>query len=160
MIQQDNATDQGFKVHLTPEEMKKKFGAEIDEEEPLYHVLAKMFRMVAGIDRIVIPGDFKSAQDHKAQAISCSLKVSDGFLYPLKTSLIFIQKPIIYIKHKDIKYIEFKRIGGKGGAGRSFDISIAKIESEGANDETFKNIDKKELKVLMSYFKDAGIKMR
>jgi hypothetical protein len=28
----------------------------------------------------------------------------------LKSSLIFIQKPILYIKHKDIKYIEFSRI--------------------------------------------------
>jgi len=88
-----------------------------------------MLRLVAGIDRIIIPGDFKSGTDDKSQAISCSVKVSEGFLYPLKTSMIFIQKPIIYIKLKDIKYVEFSRIGSTtGGTGRSFDFSIAKIE--------------------------------
>jgi len=71
-----------------------------------------------------VPGDFKSAVDEANVAIHCSVKVHDGFLYPLKSSLIFIQKPMIHIKHKEIKYVEFSRIGGgTGGAiGRSFDI--------------------------------------
>jgi len=118
-----------------------------------------MLRLVANIDRIVIPGDFKSGVDERSQSIGCSVKVSEGFLYPLKTSLIFIQKPIIYIRHKDIKYVEFNRIGqAAGGTGRSFDFTIAKIESEGQ--ETFKNVDKKELKAMIGYFKAAGITMR
>ena len=123
--------------------------------------MAQIFNLIAGIERIIIPGDFKSGEDDKSQAISCSVKVSDGFLYPLKVSLIFIQKPIIYIKHKEIKYVEFSRIGQKGssGTGRSFDISVTKIDQDGAPQE-FKNIDKRELKVLMHYFKTAGIKMR
>lgn len=67
----------------------------------------------------------------------------------------------MYIKHKEIKYVEFKRIGNaSSGTGRSFDISIYKIEADGPVEETFKNIDKKELKALMNYFKNAGIKMR
>jgi hypothetical protein len=49
-----------------------------------------MLKVVAGIDRIIIPGDYKSGVDDKSQAISCSVKVSEGFLYPLKSSLIFI----------------------------------------------------------------------
>lgn len=82
-------------------------------------------------------------------------------MFPLKTSLIFIQKPIIYIKHKDIKYVEFSRIGSSAGGsiGKTFEFSIAKVDSDGAN-ETFKNVDKKELKVLIKYFKEANIKMR
>lgn len=87
--------------------------------------------------------------------------MTDGFLYPLKTSLIFIQKPIMYIRHKDIKYVEFKRIGHTtGGTGRSFDFSLVLLEPDNSQDSTFKNVDKKELKVLMNYFKQAGIKMR
>lgn len=87
--------------------------------------------------------------------------MSEGFLYPLKTSLIFIQKPIIYIKHKEIKYVEFSRIGGStGGTGRSFDFNIVKLEADASVDHSFKNVDKKELKSLTSYFKSAGIKMR
>lgn len=141
--------------------MQKEYGGSIGEDDMLHEVLAKMLRMVAGIDRIIIPGDFKSGVDDKSQAISCSVKVSEGFLYPLKTSLIFIQKPIMYIKHKEIKYVEFSRIGHTtGGTGRSFDFSIVKIDSESNVDSTFKNVDKNELKVMIKYFKDAGIKMR
>lgn len=115
---------------------------------------------MANIDRIIIPGDFKSVSGGDKSAISCQVKVTDGFLYPLKTSLIFIQKPILYIRHKDIKYVEFSRIGASaGGTGRSFDLTIVNID-EGTANETFKNIDKKELKVLMQYFKDSKIKMR
>ena len=103
--------------------MQKRYGGQIEEEDKSHEVLAKMLRMVAGIDRIIIPGDFESGIDGKSKAISCSVKVSEGFLYPLKTSLIFIQKPIIYIKHKEIKYVCFSRIGNvAGGTGRSFDF--------------------------------------
>lgn len=67
----------------------------------------------------------------------------------------------MYIRHKEIKYVEFSRIGNStGGTGRSFDFCIQKIDSDNNADNTFKNVDKKELKVVMKYFKDAGIKMR
>ena len=67
----------------------------------------------------------------------------------------------MYIKHKEIKYVEFSRIGTttSSGTGRHFDLSIIKIDSESGN-ETFKNIDKRELKNFMQYFRVAGIKMR
>ena len=66
----------------------------------------------------------------------------------------------MYIKHKEIKYVEFNRIGNNsGGTGRSFDFSVYKVDQEGIF-EQFKNIDKEELKMLIKYFKTAGIKMR
>lgn len=66
----------------------------------------------------------------------------------------------MYIKHKEIKYVEFNRIGSSsGGTGRSFDFSVHRIDQDGVY-EQFKNIDKTELKVLIRYFKQAGIKMR
>jgi hypothetical protein len=78
----------------------------------------------------------------------------------MKSSLIFIQKPILYIKHKEIKYVEFNRIGNtSGGTGRSFDFSVYKTDQDGIF-EQFKNIDKEELKMLIRYSKVAGIKMR
>lgn len=76
-----------------------------------HETLVKLFKHVAKIDRIITPGDFRSAIDIDAMAIRCSVKVSEGYLYPLRYSLIFIQKPIIYIKHKEIIYVEFQRVG-------------------------------------------------
>lgn len=84
--------------------------------------------------------------------------MSDGHLYPMKNSLIFIQKPILYIKHKEIKYVEFSRVFGAMEQSKSFDIAV--VKNNGEANEQFKNIDKVELKVLTSYFKEAGIKMR
>ena len=90
-----------------------------------YEILVKLFKHVAQIDRIITPGDFRSAMDMNAMAIRCSDNVSEGFFYPLKSSLIFIQKPIIYIKHKDIIYIEFQREEQQAGSmARFFDISV------------------------------------
>ena len=154
MIQMEKSYEERIKVNLTQEEIDKQYNGDIqiDMVGDQYHLLAKMLRVVAGIDRIVIPGDFKSAQNG-SQAIACSIKVSDGYLYPLQRSLIFIQKPITYIKHKEIKYVEFNRIGNQsGGIGKSFDITVAKVDQEGQASETFKNIDKKELKVMIQYF--------
>ena len=55
--------------------------------------------------------------------------------------------------------MEFMRIGTHGtSTGKSFDISL--VRCDGVGSETFKNIDKFELKVLVSYFKRSGIKMR
>lgn len=66
----------------------------------------------------------------------------------------------MYIKHSQIKYVEFHRIDSKAGTmGREFDLTVHQIDQEGAA-EQFKNIAKSELKVLINYFKSANIKMR
>lgn len=58
--------------------------------ENTYLIMAKLFKHVAQIERIIVPGDFKSSIDGKSSSINCSVKVSDGLLYPMKSSLIFI----------------------------------------------------------------------
>ena len=106
---------------------------------------------------ILIPGEFKSSKGD--EAIKCSVKASDGFLYPLKSSLIFINKPITYIKLSEIKYVEFSRIGSSGmPSSRSFDLTVARLTDNSSI--TFAGIDKDEYKNLSAYLKDKGIKMR
>src|SRR5688500_7874378 len=107
---------------------------------------------------ILIPGDFRSNKGE--EALKCSVKASDGHLYPLKSSLIFIHKPVIYIKISEIKFVEFSRIGQIGGSGtsRSFDISVTKMKDD--TTVTFAGIDKEEHKNLMNYFKSKNVKVR
>jgi len=146
---------------LTQEEIDSTYNSEIKTENigPLFHVLAMLLKTISGIERITVPGEFRSAKNPQAEAIQTQHKVSDGWLYPMKSSLLFIQKPIVYIKHKEIKYVEFVRISSSAnmGSGKSFDINIVKHDGE---TKGFKNLDKSELKVLMLYFKKANIKMR
>lgn len=77
-------------------------------EGPLYDVISKLFKELIKIN-ILIPSEFKSFK--KEESIKCSVRASDGYLYPLKSSLIFIHKPVIYFQHKEIKYVEFSRVG-------------------------------------------------
>jgi structure-specific recognition protein 1 len=102
-------------------------------------VLSKLFKNLAKVN-ILIPGEFKSFRNE--EAVKCSVKASDGYLYPLKSSLVFIHKPVHYIKHQEIKYIEFSRIGGLGAgmpASRSFDMTVTKMDGEAVH---FAGIDK------------------
>lgn len=145
---------------MEPSEIRAKYGskieAELSEESP--QIFVRLFEHIGGVNKIVSPGDFTSAVDPRAQAISCSVKASQGLLYPMPQSLIFVNKPIMLINHKEIKYIEFQRCGDKAsGPGKFFDISVQK--TEGGSD-LFKNIDKLEYQKLISYFRKAGLKMR
>jgi structure-specific recognition protein 1 len=121
-------------------------------------VLSKLFKELIKIN-ILIPGDFRSAKGE--EAIKCSVKASDGYLYPLKSSLIFIHKPVIYIKLSEIKYVEFSRIAQIGGSSlpsRSFDMTFTKLKDDGQF--TFAGIDKEEQKNLTNYLKSKNVKMR
>lgn len=97
-------------INLSPDQIKEQFGDRLQPEieGPLYDVISKLFRELIKIN-ILIPSEFKSSK--KDDAIKCSVKASDGYLYPLKTSVIFIHKPVIYLKHSEIKYVEFSRVG-------------------------------------------------
>lgn len=106
---------------------------------------------------ILIPGDYRTVKGD--EAIKCSVKASDGHLYPLKSSLIFIHKPVIYIKLSEIKFVELSRVGAAiGMSGRSFDITVTKMSDD--SQVTFSSIDKEEQKGLINYFKTRNVKMR
>lgn len=125
-------------------------------EGPLYDVLSTLFKNLMKIN-ILIPGDFRTTKND--ESLKCSYKASDGYLYPLKSSLMFIHKPVIYLKLSEIKFVEFSRVGNFGaGMSRSFDIIITKMEDD--SQVAFSGIDKEEQKVLLNYFKDRKIKVR
>jgi len=90
----------------------------------LYDVLSTLFNGLVGIKKIIVPGDFKSNKGTKA--IGCNVKAAEGHLFPLKSSLVFIHKPVMYIRHSEIKSVEFSR----AGAGRTFDITLNKLNED------------------------------
>jgi structure-specific recognition protein 1 len=123
----------------------------------LYDVLSTLFNNLAGITKIIVPADFRSARGTKA--VKCSVRANEGLLYPLKSSLIFIHKPVHYIRHAEIKFVEFSRIAQGGqAASRSFDLTITKLKDNTVI--SFASIESEEQRLLTDYFKAAGIKMR
>lgn len=157
-IQFEKEKDQKVTINLTKEQLKEQYEDQLTQEleGPIYDVMSKLFKYLAKVN-ILIPGDFKSAKGD--QAIKCSVKASDGYLYPLKSSLIFINKPVTYIKLSEIKYVEFSRIGSSGmPSSRSFDMTVAKLTDNSTI--AFSGIDKDEYKNLSAYLKAKGVKMR
>ena len=121
----------------------------------MYEVLSTLFNNLVGVKKIIVPGDhFKSSKGSKA--VSCSVKAADGYLYPLKASLVFIHKPVMYIKHTELRYVEFKRTDV--GVRKTFDLTLSTVK--GDQNVTFVSIDKDEQNGLVEYFKAAGIKMK
>jgi len=143
------------KINLTPEEISKRYGSlEPEMDGALYDLLSKLFKEIIKIN-IIIPADFKSSKGE--QAIKCSVKASDGHLYPLKNSLLFIHKPVLYIKIKEIHYVEFSRVSDNAApTNRSFEFTVAKADSQ----FNFSNIDRQEYKCLRDYFQEKGVKVR
>lgn len=123
-------------------------------EGKLYDVLSSLFNNLVGIQKIIVPGDFRSSRG--ARAISCSVKTAEGYVFPLKSSLVFIHKPVIYVRHSELKHVEFGRTGQ--GASRTFDLTLTKLKDE--PNITFLSIDRDEHQILVNYFKAAGVKMK
>ena len=145
-----------LKVNLTPEEIKTKYNGNLkpEIEGKLYDVLSNLFNNLVGIKKIIVPGEFQSHRG--AKAISCSVKAAEGYIFPLKSSIVFIHKPVIYIRHSELKHVEFSRFGA--GVSRTFDMTLTKLSDEPS--VTFVSIEKDEYNILTTYFKAANIKIK
>lgn len=71
--------------------------------------------------------DFKSRNGQSC--VKCGVKAQSGWLYFLKSSLIFIPKPVLYFQVKDIKKVEFNRLGANN---KQFDMKVTLLEEKKA----------------------------
>ncbi len=99
------------------------------------------------VERIVVSGEFLSYREKQRkekneteidddenttpiQYLKCSVKANEGMLFPLKSSLIFVHKPVVHIKLSSIRYCEFSRVlstclnGPSSSATRTFDLTV------------------------------------
>ncbi len=115
-----------IKLNMTAEEIKAKHGDNLkpEVEGKLYDVLSTLFNNLVGIKKIIVQGDFQSHRG--AKAINCSVKAAEGYLFPLKSSIVFIHKPVMYIRHSELKHVEFSRTGN--GPSRTFDLTLTYLK--------------------------------
>jgi structure-specific recognition protein 1 len=115
-----------IKINLPEKELKSK-NLEPELEGQLYSVLSKLFTNLCGINKIITSGDhFKSSRGCKA--LNCSVKAAEGYLFPLKSSILFIHKPVIYLKHAELKHVEFSRTST--GISRTFDLTLTALKDD------------------------------
>lgn len=144
------------KVNLSPEEIKTRYQDLSPEiEGVLYDVLSRLFKSIINIS-IIIPSGFKSA-DQK-DALKCSVKAQEGYLYPLRKSLLFIYKPVAYIRHDDIQHCEFARVSEFAAhSSRSFDCTVVTKKGDFI---TFSGLERQEYQVFMDYLKSKKLKVK
>ncbi|KAK0384843.1 hypothetical protein NLU13_7321 [Sarocladium strictum] len=139
---------------LQQEKYKDKLEAHY--EEPLHHVVAKIFR---GLANKKISSPAKDFLTHRNQyGIKCSIKASEGFLYCLEKAFMFVPKPATYIAYEQTQSITFSRIGGAVSALSTFDITVAM--KGGGGSSQFSNINREDLKALETFFKLKGLRVK
>ena len=110
---------------------------------PLPKTVATLFREITG-KKVFVAGSF---QAHKGgHAVRSALKNSDGLLFPTRNTLIFIHKPTIFIKYRDIASIEFQRYDGSNGRSHTFDLCVScrSIGGEAPREWVIRNKNKKQ----------------
>eukprot|EP01016_Furgasonia_blochmanni_P021761 TRINITY_DN2392_c0_g1_i12.p1 TRINITY_DN2392_c0_g1~~TRINITY_DN2392_c0_g1_i12.p1 ORF type:complete len:345 (-),score=122.98 TRINITY_DN2392_c0_g1_i12:420-1454(-) len=147
--------EETVKIKLRPEQIKEMYGEDMKEEYtgPLYETVSKIFKLLVGIN-VVVPSGFKSSQNHAS--VRCSVRANEGLLFPLPKAVLFINKPVMYIKIDDLSRAEFHRIGS-GIQNKLFDLELI---MKNQNTTTFVGIDKKELNLLVEYFQQRKVPVK
>lgn len=98
-----NSQEASITINLEQDEFKKKYSDLAPQiDGPMFEVASRLMKSIIGIS-VILPDGFKSNKG--SEAVKCSCKASDGYLYPLNTAFIFIYKPVTYIKHSDVSSI-------------------------------------------------------
>ena len=144
-------------LNVEDDEFNEKYAGKLKKsyDEATHEVVGNLFRGLTG-RRMIVPGSFNSV--HAQAGVTCSLKASEGYIYPLETCFMFIPKPTVYIPLSEIKYITFSRVGAQvSSSSRTFDMSITLMNNGG--EHQFSNIDREEQGNLESYIKSKNIKI-
>ncbi|GBE59375.1 structure specific recognition protein [Babesia ovata] len=130
-----------------------------------FNVVTKLFGTLVS-KPIVVPGEFKSEKGESVgssmrvskstQGFSCTYKATSGHLFPLNRSLLFIVKPVIFIRFDDIISVEFSRTG-MSTQNRFFAFSIA---TKLGQEFEFTNIDRAEFEPLSKYLASRDVKIK
>lgn len=145
-------------LNMTDELLKEKYGDRLAShyEQPLHQVVAQVFRGLTG-KKINQPAkDFLS--HHQQFGIKCSIKASEGFLYCLEKSFMFVPKPATFIAFDTVASITFSRVGGAISASRTFDITVHL--KNGGGSHQFSNINREEQKPLEDFFKIKQLRVK
>lgn len=145
-------------LNLPEEELSGKYQDKLQAhyEQPLHEVVTFIFRGLAN-KKISTPA--KDFQTHRQQfGIKCSIKASEGFLYCLEKSFMFVPKPATYIAYEQTQSVTFSRVTGAVAALSTFDITVQL--KNGAGSSQFSNINREDLKGLEEFFRIKGIRVK
>ncbi|CAK9435637.1 uncharacterized protein LODBEIA_P03640 [Lodderomyces beijingensis] len=146
-----------LELNLSDEEFDAKYKDRLKKsyDAPTYIVMAHCLRGLTE-KKLFTPGSFQSR--FLQPGISCSLKASEGYLYPLERCFLFVTKPTLYIPYSEISNVVMSRTGGGVSASRTFDLEINIIGS--TQKHIFGSIDREEQENIERFCKEKGVKVK
>ncbi|KAJ0116530.1 hypothetical protein J7T55_007510 [Diaporthe amygdali] len=144
-------------LNMSEEMRKEQYDGKLEShyEEPMHQVVTKIFR---GLSNKKVSTPAKDFETHRQQqAIKCTIKASEGFLYLLEKAFMFVPKPATYISYEQTQSVTFSRVSGAVSALSTFDITV---QMKGAGSQQFSNINRDDLKALESFFKLKGLRVK
>ncbi|EGW33396.1 uncharacterized protein SPAPADRAFT_66363 [Spathaspora passalidarum NRRL Y-27907] len=142
-----------LELNLSDEEFNAKYQDRLKKsyDAPTHVVASHCFRGLTE-RKLVTPGSFQSR--FLQPGVSCSLKASEGYLFPLDRCFLFVTKPTIYIPFTEISDVTMSRTGGS----RTFDLEI---NVRGSNQShVFGSIDKEEQETIERFCAEKGIRVK
>ncbi|XP_063931633.1 uncharacterized protein LOC135143657 isoform X1 [Zophobas morio] len=141
-------------LNLSKEDLVAPYGDSLQEhmDGATYEVLTKIIKNLSQKKVLTPFPDFTN--DEGFPLVKCSFKAEVGVIFPLKSGLIFVHQPVIYIRDSDISHIRFERVGtggsmivvSKSGEEYSFNIS----QEKGHYDLMLKHMHNKPVKCVVS----------
>lgn len=146
-------------INLDEETLKKEYDGQLDPvmQGSLCNLIAKTFKIISK-KKVFVPGKFENA--YGKPCVKCALRASEGHLYPLEKSFVFIHKPPVLIRFDEVGSVEFQRYAGGQGSTRNFDLSVKlkKVSGESsAKEYVFSGIDRSDFDSLYNFLSGKKI---
>eukprot|EP00927_Polykrikos_kofoidii_P041046 TRINITY_DN34977_c0_g1_i1.p1 TRINITY_DN34977_c0_g1~~TRINITY_DN34977_c0_g1_i1.p1 ORF type:complete len:522 (-),score=98.29 TRINITY_DN34977_c0_g1_i1:163-1728(-) len=93
-------------------------------------------------------------QSGTAPCVRCSMKTQVGLLYPLRDSMLFVTKPVVWIRHRDVELVEFASTLMRR---TSFDL---RVHLKGQSVQEFTNLERKVYECMRQHFEARGVKIQ
>lgn len=140
LVMQFKRDDDGETDLSMTEEMLAKYNGKLrlkyDQER--YKTVTEVFHGLTG-RKIVLPSvQFNS--HHNQHGVKCSNKANEGHLFFLDKGLLFVPKPAVYMDLAKVSHVSMSRLAERGGAARTFDITVSMTNGEG--EYQFNNINR------------------
>lgn len=146
-----------LELNVSDEDFEKKYKDRLKKtyDAPTNVVMSHCLRGLTE-RKLITPGAFQSR--YLQAGVPCSVKASEGYLFPLDRCFLFVTKPTLYIPYSEISSVVMSRTGGGVSASRTFDLEVNVIGSN--QPHVFSNIDREEQEFIESFCKEKGVKVK
>ncbi|KAK7202407.1 hypothetical protein BZA70DRAFT_103231 [Myxozyma melibiosi] len=143
-------------LNLEDEEFEEKYADKLKKryDQAAHEVVGQVFRGLSG-RKITVPGSFVSV--HGQAGVKCSLKASEGYLYLLEKSFLFIPKPTVFMAHEEVSFVTLSRVGGSVSSSRTFDVTV---QMKNGTSYQFSSINREEQNAVEQHLKARNIKIK